>query len=278
MKNLIGIVLIGIICFSSCDYIKNPIENTTPNTDTAQAVVKRNILLEEFTGEKCPNCPAGALEVEHLDSVYGNQLIDIEIHAGYFATPDGSGDFTADYRTTAGTTYNSTFGVGSYPSGMVSRIQQGGIYPLTKNQWDGAIQSIKDDAPIVKININNTYDSGSRQLTSKITSNWLQTGTTTYKLEVYITEDHLVSPQQDGANTVQNYDHRHVLRGTLNGTWGDSLLATNQGDSDIKTYNYTLPSTWNDANCSIIAYIYDADPNSPNYYEIYQVSKATVKQ
>ena len=73
MKKLLTLTLI-ILCIASCDKIEPPYSsgNTNPIDTTS---VKRNILIEDFTGHTCPNCPAAAAELETIHSIYGNQII-----------------------------------------------------------------------------------------------------------------------------------------------------------------------------------------------------------
>ena len=66
---------------------------------------------------------------------------------------------------------------------------------------------------------------------------------------------------------IENYEHNHVLRSSVNSTWGESIEFT---DSIIyKSYDLTNPNNINDiSNCSIIAYVYDEETK-----EIIQASK-----
>ena len=53
--------------------------------DTTEVVKK--VLIEEFTGVRCVNCPQGSAEIENLLSIHGDKLVAISIHAGFFAPP-----------------------------------------------------------------------------------------------------------------------------------------------------------------------------------------------
>ena len=58
----------------------------------------KKILLEDYTGHKCGNCPRAAEKAEELKEIYGDQLIPIAIHAGFFAS-DFGGNFTTDFTS-----------------------------------------------------------------------------------------------------------------------------------------------------------------------------------
>ncbi len=47
----------------------------------------RVVLIEEFTGKGCTNCPKGSRELENLLTQFPNNLVAISLHAGFFANP-----------------------------------------------------------------------------------------------------------------------------------------------------------------------------------------------
>ncbi len=50
------------------------------------ATVRRNVLVEEFTGQKCINCPTAATAIEQLEHTYtADHLIAVGIHGGNLA-------------------------------------------------------------------------------------------------------------------------------------------------------------------------------------------------
>ncbi|MFW6019944.1 MAG: hypothetical protein ACOCPM_05120, partial [Bacteroidales bacterium] len=70
---------ITMIFFNSCDQIDPPYkENITfENKDTV-----RNVVLEEFTGHLCVNCPSAGAIIHDMKDTYGENLIVISVHAG----------------------------------------------------------------------------------------------------------------------------------------------------------------------------------------------------
>lgn len=254
-----------IVSFYSCDKIDDPIENGVVNNPD-DSTAKRRILIEEFTGQLCTYCPDGAREIERLVSVYGSQLIPVSIHAGSFADPNnGAPD---DFRTADGNTYNTTFGVSSYPAAAVSRLNNAAI--SGKNQWETDIISIKDDAPMAEITISNTYNNSNRNVDISVDVEWLLDGnqSSNYKLQVYVIEDHIVAYQLDNGTGVNNYNHRHMLRGAVNGTWGDAITTTTAGTTENFSLSTTLNASWDENNCEIVAFIYIEGPD----YEVIQAN------
>lgn len=77
--------------------------------DLAFETTKR-VVLEEATGESCPNCPLGIEAVENMTTVLGDQFIPIEVHC----TAGGPDQF-------AYVGYYTYIGYTGAPSGIVSR-------------------------------------------------------------------------------------------------------------------------------------------------------------
>lgn len=264
--------------FVSCDKIDDPFERKLELIDTTQQITDytRYVLIEEFTGHTCPNCPDGAREVQRLDSIYGKKLIPVSIHAGYFAKPHNppNTSYLTDFRTTEGEAYNTTFALEAYPSAMVSRKDNGsGNKVLSKGSWENAIANFVDDTAKVTVSTTNIYDNSQRQLNTKVKIKWLSNDTGSYKLQVYLIEDHITDWQLDGSFDNPNYDHRHVFRKSLNGIWGIDIATSNTNDSATFEYSSQLNASWDENNCEIISFIYHSST-----YEVIQANEAAVKE
>jgi len=81
----------------------------------------KRVVLEEFTGTTCVNCPLGILAIENLENIYGDKIIPVSIH-----TYDG------DALGTGLSGYSYFLGLSAAPSGVVNR--SGYIsYPMWQN-------------------------------------------------------------------------------------------------------------------------------------------------
>lgn len=272
MKKFIFPLAILTIALSSCDKVDNPIPegavdvtgiNWDDSTFTETNATVRNVLIEEFTGQLCTFCPDGAREIERLDSIYGSQFIPVSMHSGAFADPNNGAP--NDFRTDAGTAYNSTFGVTGYPAGTVSRLNNAAI--SLSSQWQSDYLSINSGTPKVKIGLSVQYDDSTRIARSIVTTEWLSTEAGTFNVQLYMVEDSIVAYQLDNGNPIQNYVHRHMLRKAINSTWGTPIPSSNQGDIDTQEFALELDSQWDEKHCQIVAHVYTAAPN----YEVLQV-------
>jgi len=269
--NIISIILfVGFIAVQqSCDIIEEPYLTPTDTIpinggDTNQAQI-RKILLEDYTGHLCPNCPEAAEEAHKLKLLYGDSIVVLAVHAGFFAEPMSQGLFTADYGTPEGTEFNNHYGIQEYPSGLVNRTDYNGSTKLNVTQWEGAVKTAVRQQQLAEISIMLDYNSGTRELGVSIESEFLESLSGTYSISVFISEDGIISPQVDNSapgGYIENYEHNHMLRASLNGTWGDPVGLDGTavaGETENNNYTTTLDNGWIDSNCRVVAFIYKDD-------------------
>ena len=75
-----AILLFTIVFLVSCEEQKKVIEPFVPSGN-------RVVLIEEFTGKGCTQCPKGSRELENLLTLFPDNLVAVSIHAGPFANP-----------------------------------------------------------------------------------------------------------------------------------------------------------------------------------------------
>lgn len=261
----IVLLLFVITAIFSCDKIEEPYmvkTNTENNTDTSKHF--RRILVEDYTGHRCGNCPRSHEKLQDLIGIYGNKLVPISMHVGFFAMP--LGQYTKDYRTPAGDDLNTYFGNDNagLPNGMINRFTWEGTTTLGYSLWQQVIDSLLNVELEADVKITNTYNSAANSLDVKVVVTSLTDISSKINLAVYIKEDSLVSLQTDYDHNpvdISGYTHRYVMRGAINSTWGDVVGETgmSMNQSLTKTYSYTLNSAWNAAHCKVVAFVYYDD-------------------
>jgi len=221
---------------SSCDKIDPPFIEPggagNPNTGTE---VVRKILLEDFTGHTCGNCPRAAETTETLKQLYGDQLIVIGVHMGWFAIPKTSPDtaYTYDFRTVPGSEIDAQYNIDmtGLPKGMVNRVEVSGSPLMAYAGWGTAAQGFISLEPDVDISIVNTYNTTTRTVTSEITSDFLNGISGTYNVAVVLTEDTIylaeiepslyapgkILPQAASACEGKNQERNYLVH--LSGQW-----------------------------------------------------------
>lgn len=265
------------------EYPYTPPTPVNVNSDTVQKV--RKVILEEFTGHTCGNCPTAAKSATGLKNIHGDKLVLLTIHEGFFALPQAP-PFTYDFRTATGTAYGSFFGVIQHPMALVNRID----YPAnnhlkTPGNWSSLIDSLLDVPVEAFISMENDFNEATKILDCNIRIDVLRPLTGTFNLVVLLMEDSIQKAQIDydvPNDTVQDYWHRHILRANITGAWGDSVLTDPQeGDTLLKNYSYSVPADFkgypvHTDQCFVIAYLYDATPPAPTY-RILQAEETKIK-
>lgn len=262
---IFGTMLIFII--ASCTKLKEPfiIEPIVAQSDTINLTESDTInfdgkivvLLEDYTGVKCNNCPAaGALALE-LQQQNEDHLIVLGVHPkDVFQNPSGG---FHDFRTDDGTKWKDEFNISSYPNGVVNRI--GGA--LNMNEWTSAVNEIiGNDAP-VRLVVKTDYNDDTRELRLSIHSKFIQTvESNDVRLTVCMMEDSIVGKQATQDSTLLSYMHRHVFRGTADGiTWGSKLNDEEEnigeGRNFITNMKFNVKEDYNADQFYIVAFISD---------------------
>ena len=266
-----------VILFSSCDKVKTPyalakhgnIVDTVIDWDTVIPV--KRVLLEDYTGHKCPNCPAAAVIAHNQEKTYHGKLIVLAVHAGYYAMP-GTGEFAPDFRTTAGEAWNTDFQVNAYPSGMIDRKEFNGHQVIGSGEWVTDIAGIINQAPELNMFMTNTYDTTSGTAHSLIYSHFPASLPGSYSITVCVVEDNIISAQDSASTIIHNYVFKDVLRGSVNGTYGETLTASvDPAMTYLGKFSIPLNSAWVPENCWILAFVSKSDTR-----EILQVIKKRV--
>ncbi len=269
LRSVAGVVIAGLILafFNACDKIVPPYKKT--QSAVATFPNSRNILLEEFTGHTCPNCPAAAQIVEgFIDSTFKGRVIPVAIHALSLADPIGA-PFNYNFETSSGNEYASYFGISGDPSAMVNRKPYAGGSQsrpalLGSGSWGAAIQTFVNDTAAANIIISNSnYNPLIKQSAFSVSVNWLSNLKGTYSLCLEYTEDSIINAQIMGSGPFNlKYVFMHVLRGNLNGDWGQQI-ASNPSAYSVWSNNYTctLDSALVPKNCHLVAYVFNNSTN-----------------
>jgi thiol-disulfide isomerase/thioredoxin len=269
-------LLAALILIWGCDVIEPPYLIVNNEVDTTRFPVPefpdrtefvKKVLLEDFTGHKCGNCPKANEEIIRLEQVYHDQLIPVAIHVtDVFASADETGYYTNDYRTPTGDELDVYFGIeaAGLPRGLVNRAEYNTQTILSYSAWEGAIAAQLSTGPVIDIQIITQYDADSNDFAVHVQAHLLEDFHHTLNLSAFIIEDSIVSAQKDynhDPTVIEAYTHRHMLRASLNGTWGDPLFESSaaNGQKILKSYHSAFNMAYNPLNCSVVAFVYDAD-------------------
>lgn len=277
MKKLI-VFSLTVFLLISCDVIERPYipsDNETLVQVDFPALnpnnVYRKILLEEYTGHRCTNCPGGHDRVTELLVTYGDTLIPIGIHAGSLAATNE--EYPYNFTTPIGVQLYTDFNVLFVPSAIINRGTSS-VFPI--NQWQNQINNVDRSKKHAAIQMINEFNPSNRVLTANAKVTILENIVDPIQLCFVIIENDIIKPQLNAGIRIPEYNHKHVLRGALNGNYGarltlDGLVQKDQ--SYEKAYRLSfVERDWNEDNCYVIAYLINMETN-----EIIQVEQLKVK-
>ncbi|MDD3700076.1 MAG: Omp28 family outer membrane lipoprotein [Bacteroidales bacterium] len=277
-KRTMIFVLAGSCLLLACDKIEPPYMKTPQGGNGDTEVLLKKILLEDYTGHTCVNCPAAAKTASDLQQLYPDQLVIMAVHSGHFAKPQGD-PFLADYRTEVGEAWEGFFGTAIKPNGVINRRSNNGNYVVSPGNWPAEVTALLNDPAEIQFEITPEYNTTNRKLDIAVKGEFLTALTGEYKLIVCILEDSIVSPQKNSDASagvtpiIHDYVHRHMLRQTVNGIWGESIAVQPIANSMFETqYSLTLNSQYKAQHCSIMAFVYDAAN-----WEIMQVEEVVME-
>lgn len=219
----------------------------------------RVILLEEFTGKGCTNCPKGSREIDNLLSLYGDNLVAVSIHAGFFADPDFFPLGSFDLRTDEGEQLFDYLGPNfGYPAGIVNRTEFNGFLQHGHTAWAAFIAEDLSQPPRVEFTVSHDYDPTARALSVQVSGRAKEELQGDIRISVMITEDGIIDAQDDSeaGGIVENYEHKHVLRGMATPFDGAHVASTlNQGQNFSGQYDITFPQAWDDMRCNLVVFV-----------------------
>lgn len=270
IKYISGFVLAGLmLAFTACDTIK---EQDRKVVFTGSISGERTVLLEEFTGVKCVNCPRGAAEAHKLQEFFGDNLIVVGL---YPQTPVGltaSAPGDMDLRTDAAEAYAREFNVSDFPRGMVNRKSV-----LEMEMWGGAVaEVISDGENYASMTISAILDNDEMQVivSGKFENEYKSSEA--INVIVMVLEDSILTRQVGAPDpSTASYAQNHVLRKTLSEVWGDRVASASPAvETEFSaTYTTVMDPLWKEDKISVVAALVDAGSK-----EVIQAVKVSLKK
>ncbi len=241
----------------------------TTNALTAQKMVStdpqlRNVVIEEFTGIHCGNCPKGHKISHELVNQYPGDVFSVNIHAGGFATPS-TGE--PDFRTDEGDAILIKSEAAFFPSASINRTTS--PWALTIDSIKGITSRIMQEISPVNVAVKSIVDAKTRILTTEVEYYYTSESPKSVNyLTVFLIQNNILGPQSDyGDYYPENwedglYKHNHVLRMALTtgDLFRDPINTTTKGAFEKRTYEVTLPESIKGVNlrlydCEVIAFV-----------------------
>jgi thiol-disulfide isomerase/thioredoxin len=259
------------------------------NTNTATSNF-RKVLLEDFTGHTCGNCPRAAEKAEQLLTTYGSSLIVIANHVGGFAVTKAS--YLEDFRDSTATAWDGFLGMSGagLPHGAINRVKAPD-FPQVYSTWTTLIQTELQKTQTVKLDVTTTYDVIKKLLDVKVLTTFKEAFSSDVGLIITLTQDSIIGSQTDyapppgsvviGGDRRPDYRFDHIMVKSLNSGWGQIIkhapIAKNDTALVLKNKN-TINKCFLDSLCtndkymSVVVFVYNMDTK-----EVLQAEKVKIR-
>lgn len=246
MKHIKLLALAALLTgFAACDNV----DEGERYIETPKATSTRTVLIEDFTGQFCLNCPDAHETMNSLIAQYGEQVVAVSIHAGndYNALDESYGGL----RNTDGAAYGEKWKIQEmgFPQGIINRHTA----PIAPDKWAKAVSKELETDASAEITVNAKLN-GSK---IDITTNIKPLDNIEGKLQLWIIENGIIALQQKKDGLDKEYVHNHVFRGAVNSLWGEDISlkldspVTKEHSMAVKT------GVWNTANLEVVAFVYN---------------------
>lgn len=227
---------------------------------------KSNVMVEDYTGVWCGNCPrvVQALELASQQlAENSDQLIKVAIHRSSSNPQDGSYDpYNFD---------SSAFEPnGGYPKAFIGRKTR-----WTPLEYNNLSMIVSQTQIIKKLGLKISTDIQTNN-TVKLTVNGLfSENYSQLKLIVYVLENEFFYDQVNYTtffnddDIILNFQHDHVLKKIITDHNGDAIQNTNTGDEFSREFTINLDNISNVNKTEYVAFIVDANGNVLNSRKSY---------
>lgn len=276
MKKAVYLLGAFAVLMTGCTELDPPLVggSKTLNDTTYVAAVEQpqahNVLLEEFTGASCSNCPPAHVIINGLKATYGTQLNVLGINPYNNPQGDPYAGHTYDFRTNAGTSIGQNIygGILGMPEAGIDRVVYNGNLELTDGVWATAIAARTSVNSGINLYVTSHYNASAGTDTIAVTIAYTQAVSTPQNLNIAIVEDSLYDMQEDPASST-GYDTHYLF----NDVFRDLVTSVPSGDPILPTltskeagrvskvyYIYKVSSSvlFDPKHCKVVAFVTDA--------------------
>ena len=226
---------------------------------TVEAPQDKVVLLMDFTGVKCKNCPLGKSQVEDLMNLYPGGLAVIGVYSEFLCEPyPGDPDLRTEDAENLQGLLEPFFGKPSAAVDMHEFAGSQSIMEVQLNKWANYVQQRSTLTPPVNLTVENSYNATTRELIITASLHYTDEVIGDNRIAIVILENNIVAGQLHPDNSVDtNYIHKHVLREVLTPTNGESLNVDKvPGRVVIKQFSYTIPVEWDAEHLEVVGYVH----------------------
>lgn len=215
----------------------------------------KTVLIKDFTGVRCSNCPAAAEYAHNLQhQLDADHVFIMSVHAGFLAQP--SGQFP-NFLTDEGTQWYGNNS--SNPLFSVDHVALTDGNTLYVEQIDAPLISALNEEQTFEIMVYPEYDETTRHLSVEVEALSLTDMDGRFYITACLVEDNIVGWQTIPSGVDKEYVFHNVFRGTLNGANGDEFEGIHVDAEDMFYFVYStdINADYNADECYLVVYVYD---------------------
>jgi hypothetical protein len=274
-KNIAAIIIFSVaymLSFQSCkevgpivDLGNNPIDTTLIDTAYTIATLppaqSKVVLIEDFTGVRCINCPDGHEQAANIEAANPGRVIAISLHSdflgvAYVGQPELRIPEAQDLENLLGP-------APAKPVAAIDRVLFNGETDILQflQQWSGRTNEQLTKNVTVNIALENrleTTDNGVN-IIAKATATYLQNTTAENRITLVLIEENVVAAQLTNSGVDSNYVHKNVARAFLTRFNGNVITAEkNSGTVVVKEFKLNnIPAAWKLNDLKVVAFIHE---------------------
>lgn len=214
----------------------------------------RRVLVMEFTGQQCPNCPLGAQTLQNIHEAYPENIITVGLHPFNHILTNPLGTNDPGLRSEEATVMFNYY----RPEGFPCAVFDGTIMDMSTGSWNKYFRQELIKAPEVDITLNANFNDKTRKLDVHYEIEYINNISDATNIQLWITESGIISPQINNGNPplIVDYNNKHVLRTSLTGEWGESLGKSHKNGEVVRgEVSYDVPKEWNAEECHVVAFV-----------------------
>ncbi len=213
-------ICLWTILMGACDKIDSDNRWTSDGEIAIPEEDQRTVLVEEYTGQNCINCPQAAAELKKIAKLYPGKVITVALHAMR------TGQARPELASEAADFYASEYHIpASVPGVMINRQNLGhDLYSQKKALWSSLITSRVNIPARYRMELSASIDK-ENQIAIKVSARTMAevpAASENLGIQLWAVEDiRTEQAMPNGKKT--DYFHHNVLRGALNGNNGSDF-------------------------------------------------------
>lgn len=230
--------------------------------DVPVKAASRCVLVEEFSGQRCVNCPAASEFLENIQETYGKDtVIVVSLHAGASINLGinkqmGEAMGVEGLVTDFGEQLFSSYGLSSEPNAVVDR--RSGVLGNTQ-QWLTSIASSLRNPVTEALSLTTSYDEATRQLTVNVLGRSTNEDGFAGNIHVWLTEDSIVTLQLFSGSVDPQHMFHNIFRASATHLAGNPVTIPYANEpQQVYTATFTLEANWKPENMSVVAFVDNA--------------------